>query len=78
MDERGFFDVGGGKINQIARKSAYYGVGGGAGDETDQLLEIEDGGYCTDCSRGNRGVTGLGGVGGAGVILCAAAEGYGL
>lgn len=77
VNERRFFDVGEGKINQIARKATYYGVGRGAGDEADQLLKVEDGGYRTDCSRGYRGVAGAGGVGGAGVVLGATAEGYG-
>lgn len=77
LNERGFFDVGGGEINQIARKSTYYGVDRGAGDEADQILKVEDGGYRTDCSRGYRGVAGPGGVGGAGVVLGATAEGYG-
>lgn len=77
VDERRFFDVGGGEINQIARKSTYYGIGRGAGDEADQLLKVEDGGCSTDCSGGNRGVAGRGGVGGAGVVLGATAEGYG-
>lgn len=77
VDERGFFDVGGGEIDQIARKSTYYGVGRGAGDEADQLLKVENGGYSTDCSGGNRRVAGRGGVGGAGVVLGATAESYG-
>lgn len=77
MNERRFLDVDGREINQIARKSTYYGVGGrGAGDQADQLLKVEDGGYRTDCNRGNRGVAGIGGVGGgAGVILGATAKG---
>lgn len=77
VNERRFFDAGGGEINQIARKSTYYGVGRGAGDEADQLLKVEEGGYRTDCSRGNRGIAGPRGVGGAGVVLGATAEGYG-
>lgn len=78
VDERGFFDAGGGEINQIARKSTYYGVGRGAGDEADQLLKVEYGGDSTDCRGGNSGIGGPGGVGGAGVVLGATAEGYGL
>lgn len=77
MNERRFFDAGGGEINQIARKSTYYGVGRGAGDEADQLLKVEEGGYRTNCSRCNRGIAGPRGVGGAGVVLGATAEGYG-
>ena len=69
LNERRLLDVDRGEINQIARKSTYYGVGRGAGDQADQLLKVEEGGYRTDCSRGNRG------VGGAGVVLGATAEG---
>lgn len=77
VNERRFLDVDGREINQIARKSTYYGVGGrGAGDQADQLLKVEDGGYRTGCKRGNRGVAGIGGVGsGAGVVLGATAKG---
>lgn len=77
VNERRFFDVGGREINQIARKSTYYGVGGrGSGDQADQPLKVEDGGNRTNCSRANRGDAGIGGVGsGAGVVLGATAEG---
>lgn len=48
LNERRFFDVDRGEINQIAGKSTYYGVGRGAGDQADQLLKVEEGGNRTD------------------------------